>query len=207
MVIRYACLEILAQEVGDNLVLHTVGGTANEWNHLRPGPANMWCSVGSVSSVALGLSMALPHRKTVALDSDGGLLLNLSVLAELGTVQPANLTLIVLDNQVYESTGGQPSATSSGVDLAGMARCAGVEKAVTVRSAEEFQKAVRDALGDSAFHFIVAKLEAGAKKGVLAIELSGVEMKFRFVRHIEQSEGLRIFSPPQQNIPEHLIRD
>ena len=116
MVIRYACLEILAQEVGDNLVLHTVGGTANEWNHLRPGPANMWCSVGSVSSVALGLSMALPHRKTVALESDGGLLLNLSVLAELGTVQPANLTLIVLDNQVYESTGGQPSATSSGVD-------------------------------------------------------------------------------------------
>jgi thiamine pyrophosphate-dependent acetolactate synthase large subunit-like protein len=206
MVTRYECLEAVADMVGDALVIHTGGGTAAEFNALRPSDANMNSPVGAVASMALGLSLALPQRRVIALDTDGGVHLTLSVLPELGNHRPPNLTIIVFDNEVYESTGGQPSATSGRLDLAGMALAAGMEKALTVRTREEFELALREALEDSTCHFMVAKVEVGAK-GCPPLKMSGVEMKFRFVRHIEQTEGVQILSPSEQRIPSHLIRD
>lgn len=206
MVTRYECLEAVAGVAADALVLHTGGGTAAEFNHLRPGPANLDCAVGSVTPMALGLSLALPRRRVVALETDGGILLNLSVLPDLGNLRPPRLTVVVFDNEVYESTGGQPSATSGRADLAALAGAAGVEKTATARSREEFERTVKEALEDSSCHFIVAKVEVGAKR-VPPLEISGVEMKFRFVRHIEETEGVRVLSPPEQRIPEHLVRD
>lgn len=205
MVMRYDCLEVLAREAKEALVLHTGGGTANEWNSLRPGPANLDCPVGGVTGAALGVALALPQSTVVALDTDGGVLMNLSILPDLGNHQPPNLIVIVFDNEVYESTGGQPSASAGKTDFAAMARGAGLKNATTVRTLKEFEKALRKALKGPACHFIVIKTEVGAKK-VPHLEVSGVEMKFNFVRHIEKTTGVKVLTPPEQRIPSHLMK-
>ena len=40
---RFDCLKIAAEELGDALVITTVGGAAAEWNALRPGDGNLRC--------------------------------------------------------------------------------------------------------------------------------------------------------------------
>ena len=58
---RYDCLKILAEEMGDALVITTVGGAAAEWNTIRPSDGNLRCrTLGLVSSIAMGLALALP---------------------------------------------------------------------------------------------------------------------------------------------------
>ena len=70
---------------------------------------------------ALGLAMALPHRKVIALDGDGSILLDLAAVPTVGDVQPKNLTVVVFDNEAYESNGALPTVTSTGTDLTGIA--------------------------------------------------------------------------------------
>ena len=90
--------------------------------------------------VALGLALALPHRRVIALDGDGNLLLNLVSLADVSHRKPANLKIFVLDNEAYESPGGMPTATAHGVDLVQIAKGCGIEKSFAAANLDEFQQ-------------------------------------------------------------------
>ena len=94
-----------------------------------------WGSMGVASSIGLGLALAQPDERVIVLDGDGSLLMNLGSLATIGVVGPPNLAVIVMDNEEYATTGGQPTATRAGADLAAAARAMGIEDAVTVRTA------------------------------------------------------------------------
>jgi len=75
-----------------------------------------WGSMGLASSIGLGLAMAQPERRVIVLDGDGSLLMNLGSLATIGWLQPKNLVLIVWDNALYGTTGGQDTATAHGAE-------------------------------------------------------------------------------------------
>ena len=127
---RLDCLKIAAEEIGDALVISTVGGAAAEWNSIRPGDGNLRCrTLGLVSSIAMGLALALPNRSVVGLDGDGALLMNACGLPTLAWQNPPNLTLLVFDNGIYEASGLRRTATSAGADLMAMAKAAGVKNA------------------------------------------------------------------------------
>ena len=64
-------------------------------------------SMGCVSSIGLGMSIAKKDKKFIAIDGDGALLMRLGNLATNGYYSPANLLHILLDNHSYDSTGGQ----------------------------------------------------------------------------------------------------
>ena len=69
----------------------------------RRSPANFytWGSMGLASSIGLGLALARPDLRVFVLDGDGSLLMNLGSLATIGWLQPANLVLVVMDNEEY----------------------------------------------------------------------------------------------------------
>lgn len=90
----------------------------------REGNFYMLGSMGLLSSLGLGLALNNPDRRIVVIEGDGSFLMSLSVLPQVGYLAPRNFYHIVLDNGVYESTGGQPSASSS-MNLLGVASCAG----------------------------------------------------------------------------------
>ena len=85
--------------------------------------------MGQCSSIGLGIALARPDVKVVCLDGDGSLLMNLGLLCTVANVAPKNLTVVVWDNEVHQTTGGQPTATAR-TSLAGIARGAGIEKII-----------------------------------------------------------------------------
>jgi hypothetical protein len=104
---RYDCLRAIAPRFGDALVVTNIGAVRHEWQALRPHHGNFHLqNLGLTSSMALGLALALPHRKVVAFDGDGSLLLNLGSLATIANQHPKNLIHIVFDNECYESSHG-----------------------------------------------------------------------------------------------------
>jgi thiamine pyrophosphate-dependent acetolactate synthase large subunit-like protein len=143
--------------------------------------------------MALGLALALPHRKVVAFDGDGSLLLNLGSLATIANQHPRNLIHIVFDNECYESSRGAPTATAGQADLAAIARGAGIANAITVKTLGEFEEGFLRALKSNDLYFILVKVEAGAGDVPVAA-LDSQENKYLFVRYIEKSENLRILT-------------
>jgi sulfopyruvate decarboxylase subunit beta len=128
MVKRFDCLKLLASWLdGHALTVTSRGGNAREWAHLRAQGANFHSlNMGTCMSFAIGLALAFPKRKVIAIDSDGSLLLDTSSLVTLADVNPPNLLALVFDNQAYANMGA--TATARAADLAKMAQGAGVKK-------------------------------------------------------------------------------
>ena len=193
---RYECLEQLAPLITDQLIVTSLSGQRVEWGHLSKHEGNLLLgSMGNALAVGVGLALALPRRKVVVLESDGSLLLSLFNLPTLANLNPSNLALFVFDNQAYSGTKiSQPTATAGKTDLAGMARSAGIERAVTVRDLEGFKKEAAGAVNENVLRFVVAKVEES--RGHRKIERTNVDLlenKYRFVRYLERTEGTTIF--------------
>jgi thiamine pyrophosphate-dependent acetolactate synthase large subunit-like protein len=200
----YDCLESLAKRLTDELVVTNLGGVARELFHIKDRDGNLYRPyMGHPTPLALGLALALPHRRVIAVDGDGSLLLGLSVLPVLGNQNPANLIVIVIDNETYEATGGPASFTAGRTDLAGMARAAGVPNTWLVRDLAAFDAAVNAAFRGGGASFIAAKVEPSRRRVGYA-PLEGVENKFRFVRYVERTEKLQILKRPKKALPQDV---
>ena len=194
--IRIDCLKALQGLVEDDtLVVVTLGVTTDEWHDLGHREATMSLpAMGSITPVSLGLALALPHRRVLALDSDGSLLLSLGVLTTVAAQAPANFGLIVFDNQCYESIGGAPTATASGADIALIANGCGIPDASSVNDLDSFQAAATRALTATGPIVVVAQIEPEIQS--VQPKTSDIfEDKYRFARYIEHSEGVEILAP------------
>jgi thiamine pyrophosphate-dependent acetolactate synthase large subunit-like protein len=146
--------------ITDEPVIASLGHPAYDLFTAGDRPANFytWGSMGLASSIGLGLAMAKPERRVIVLDGDGSLLMNLGSLATIADVAPSNLVVIVWDNELYGTTGGQPTATAQGSDLEGTAKALGIPNAVTVRDAEAFDAAVVRTASEAGPWIIIAKV-------------------------------------------------
>jgi sulfopyruvate decarboxylase subunit beta len=177
---------------GDELFVCALGGLWDDWWNEAPGEPDhtFYPSVmGSVCSLALGLALALPDRRVVALEADGSLLMGLTALCVLGRERPPNLVVVVFDNAVYEGTGSQPTHTAHGTDLAAMAAAAGCPDPVTVGTPEELAREAGDRLRGRGLGFVVARIEPGAHDWPPERRkpTTGVEDKLAFLRHVRQT--------------------
>ncbi|MER9879319.1 thiamine pyrophosphate-dependent enzyme [Mesorhizobium sp. M0118] len=121
-------------------------------------------------------------------------------MATLGNEQPKNLFIVVWDNECYQSIGGPPTHTALGrVDLAAIARGAGVENAHTVRTVDEFDAHCARGLAMEAPYIVVAKVSGTVQPDIKRKHSDGREDKYIFVRHVEASEGIVIMGPSEHN--------
>jgi sulfopyruvate decarboxylase subunit beta len=127
-----AALEVLAALRKDEIVITTMG-SAREWPKLSRHPLDFHyvpSAMGQAPSLGLGLALAKPAREVWVQNGDGAMLMNLGSLVTIVASRARNITLFVLENDIYEVTGGQRTAAATvkgqaKVDLAGMARAAG----------------------------------------------------------------------------------
>ncbi|HEX7232675.1 MAG TPA: thiamine pyrophosphate-dependent enzyme [Candidatus Binatia bacterium] len=189
---RLECLSALGPLIkDDDLVVTTLGWVAGEWFSVRHKESNLYqVNMGMCTPLCLGLALVLPHRRVVAIESDGSVLLNLGAMTTLANKRPPNLTVIVFDNQCYMATGGLPTATAGVTDLVAMANGAGIENSCSVSALDEFEREARAALQRKGPNYIVAKVEATGKR--MSTDMDGKEGKYRFVRYIERTEGIKI---------------
>jgi sulfopyruvate decarboxylase subunit beta len=200
---RFDCMVVLAGKLKDELVILSLGASVDEWYtaapHMRD--ASLFQQqLGCVTPQAFGLAVGLPHRRIISLDTDGGMMFNLGILATLANERPKNLLVIVWDNECYQSIGGPPTHTASGiVDIAAIARGAGIEHAYCVRDLDDFGRRCDEGLNAQAPFVIVAKVEPAVRQGIKRKHSDGREDKYIFVRHVEATEGVVIMGPSEHN--------
>ena len=189
--LRLDCLRSVYSELENCLVVTIMGAVAAELQSLghRPNFFYLQHAMGLASSTGLGLALCLPEQKVIVFDGDGSLLMNLGSLSTMARYRPGNLVHVVFDNESLLSVGGFPTATSTGTDLEGIARAAGVPRvlpasASAIRSVESFRAAVTDAMHGSELTTIIAKVEATGPAAYVT-DLSLLENRFQFRRHIQ----------------------
>jgi thiamine pyrophosphate-dependent acetolactate synthase large subunit-like protein len=206
MVKRYDLLKTVASMVTDDMLVVTpIGNTSVFWEELAKGTNSLTgVSLGMCTPVALGLALALPHRKVIALDSDGNLILNLCSLGTVGNKRPRNLTIIVFDNGNYLSGGpgkgkpGMPTATAGNTNLEAVAKGCGIANSTTIQSEAEFKQAIEKNLAGEGPSLIVAKIDAVDVRDSKVFRDERTpgqdtrENKYSFARHVERLEKIRI---------------
>jgi thiamine pyrophosphate-dependent acetolactate synthase large subunit-like protein len=190
----------------DSLVMSTyIGAVSFEWAHHtgeHPRTAHLG-QMGDVIGLAVGLAVALPHRRVVCIDGDGSVLMELGQLVVLGQEAPDNLTVFVADNASYESIGWgekgpRPTATALTVDLAAMARAAGVPHAAKVETWDELDREMEGAFTQGGCRFVDVRTATGHAH-VPPRQTDGFEDKYRFVRYVEALEGIQILGLARQD--------
>jgi sulfopyruvate decarboxylase subunit beta len=169
-----------------NIVVTIMGAVAAELQEIghRPNFFYLQHAMGIASSLGLGIALSRPELRVIVFDGDGSLLMNLGGLTTLARYRPRNLTHVVFDNESLLSVGGFPTATSTGSDLAGIAKAAGVPRTATVRTIEEFTHAFGEALASADLTTLVAKVEAVGPKAFVT-DLSLLENRYEFQRHLK----------------------
>jgi thiamine pyrophosphate-dependent acetolactate synthase large subunit-like protein len=99
----------------------------------------LWGAMGGAVMIGLGVALAQPDLPVVVITGDGEMLMGMGSLATVGLQKPGNLTIVVLDNEVYGETGGQASHTAATVDLVGVARACGIADARDVGTMAEIE--------------------------------------------------------------------
>jgi len=145
----------------DDAVIGGIGWTNFElWGAgRRPENFYMLGSMGLALPIALGVAIAQPQRRVIALEGDGSLLMQLGVLGTIAARRQKNLLMIIWDNGAYQITGGQPSTTASVVDLVAIARASGLEKAFWADDEAHFETLVDRARREDGPFLIAAKID------------------------------------------------
>jgi thiamine pyrophosphate-dependent acetolactate synthase large subunit-like protein len=162
------------------LVVAGLGSTA--WDITAAGDHDLsfptWGAMGQAAMMGLGLALAQPKRRVLVITGDGEMLMGLGALATIGVQQPANLSVVVIDNERYGETGMQATHTAGGVDLAGIAKACGFSHSQVTREELDYRKIVHDTAGPN---FLQIKVVAEKIPLVLPPQ-DGVLLQERFRR-------------------------
>ena len=168
---RAAMATLLTNRSDDLLVVPGLGSTA--WDLAAAGDNDrnfyLWGAMGGAVMIGLGLALAQPKLPVVVITGDGEMLMGMGSLATVGLQKPANLTIVVLDNEVYGETGGQASHTAATVDLVGVAKSCGIADAramATMAEIEAFGSSMQDTA--SGPRFASVKIDSANLERVLS---------------------------------------
>ena len=172
---RTVVKKLLSQR--DNLlVVAGLGSTAWDCTAAGDSPLTfpMWGAMGQAAMMGLGLALAQPRRRVLVVTGDGEALMGLGALATIGVQKPANLTVVVIDNERFGETGMQETHTAHGIDLAGVARACGFK----VFDFDDLPKAIHESPGPN---FAAIKVKA-EKVPLVLPPREGALLKARFRR-------------------------
>ncbi len=180
---RKAYYRVLAECVSaETLVVTSLGNASYVWSNVCDRPENFYLedAMGLALPLALGLAVSQPQRRVVAVEGDGGLMMHLGTLITVGSVAPKNLTVLLVNNNIHAASGGQP-LTSTELDLAALARSAGIGKAQNVASLEAFRALLPPALAEESPSFLVLATEPDIPPVKPAFPMNPPMMKQRFM--------------------------
>ena len=162
-------------------VIGGIGNTNFDLWAAGPRPENFYMlgSMGLAVPIALGVALAQPQRRVLALEGDGSLLMQLGALGTVASAAPQNLAIVVFDNAMYQITGSQRSLTAATVDLVAVAKGAGLAQSEWARDEAHFEALAERALERPGPWLIGARIDGGKPAGVT--ERDPVRIRNRFV--------------------------
>jgi thiamine pyrophosphate-dependent acetolactate synthase large subunit-like protein len=136
-------------------------------------------SMGLAFPIALGVALAQPDRRVIALEGDGSLLMQLGALSTIASLRPKNLTMIVMDNGIYQITGSQPTPAAAVADIVAIAVGSGLAKSAWAADEEDFERLVESSLAASEPNLIAVRIDD--KPGVGTTRRDPVQIRERFM--------------------------
>ena len=105
-------------------------------------PATIYnMEMGYATPLCVGVALAMPDQKVLALEGEGSAILGMPVLATIGRYQPDNLVVVIFDNQVYGTGGGEvETATAHGTDLVAISKACGITLAFPVTTPDQAEQ-------------------------------------------------------------------
>ena len=179
-----ALREVVARTpVGSTAVLATTGFCGRELYAIedRPNQLYMVGSMGCVTPLALGLALARPDLRVVALDGDGAALMRLGAFATVGAYGPSNLFHLLLDNGVHDSTGGQ-ATVSAGVSFAEIAAACGYASSLETDEVSRIGQWLGEPLADGP-RFARLFTRPGSPEGLPRPSVTPIDVRTRLMQH------------------------
>lgn len=185
---RIDAMRAVYDELDSCVVVTIMGAVAAELQSIGHQPNFFYLqhAMGLASSMGLGIALSRPDLKVVVFDGDGSLLMNLGGLTTLARYRPKNLVHVVFDNESLLSVGGFPTATSTGSDLAAIAKGAGVPRAMTVTTIDDFTREFSASIAANDLTTLVAKVEAVGPSAYVT-DLSLLENRYQFARFLKNN--------------------
>jgi len=179
---RREAVPALIGDASDFLIISGLAGAAKDVGAYTKESPNTFLfggAMGGASSTALALALSQPEKRVLLVTGDGELLMSLGSLATIGVMQPKNLSILIVDNELYGETGDQNTHTSYGVNLAGVAENCGISitRLVTTKDQiPETSKLLRQSNGPC---MVVVKV-AGGLPGAYSRNWHAEETKLAF---------------------------
>ena len=169
----------------DALVVTALGNASYLWAAMHHTPENFYVedAMGLALPLALGLAIAQPARRVVVVEGDGAVMMHMGALVTLGAVAPANLTVLLIQNGVHAASGGQV-LTNPALDLAQLARSAGIGRAENVAAPQAFADALSAAFAADWLRVLVLSTQPDPDVVRPPIALDPVLSKHRFMAAI-----------------------
>jgi len=143
---RQQAVPALIGNPDDFLIVAGLAGTAKDIGNLTKDGANAYCLagvMGAATMMGLGLALARPDKRVLAITGNGELLMNVGALATIAIMNPPNLSIVCVDNGHYGETGMQKSHTSLGVDLERIAAGSGIKATRSIERQGEIADGAR----------------------------------------------------------------
>lgn len=174
----------------DTVVISTTGKTSRELFELRVArgetPYDFYTigGMGCAAGIAFGVAINYPTKKTLVLDGDGAVLMQMGSLATIGHYAPPNFIHLVIDNESHESTGGQPTVSPS-VNFEQVALACGYKIATSVTTKTTLINSLKTCLHKPGPIMIVVKVAKGARSDLGRPTSTPIENKVAFVTHLK----------------------
>jgi thiamine pyrophosphate-dependent acetolactate synthase large subunit-like protein len=165
----------------EEAVIGGIGNTNFDLSAAGHRPQNFYMlgSMGLAFPIALGVALAQPNRRVFALEGDGSLLMQLGCLTTIAALAPKNLSLVVMDNGLYQITGSQPTPAAGVADIIAIAVGSGLANSAWAADEADFERLVDQSLSASAPTVIGVRIDD--KPGVGTTRRDPVQIRERFM--------------------------
>lgn len=187
---REEIIRHIVQVTGEDIIISTTGKASRELFEIREmnGQEHKYDfltvgSMGHSSSVALGVALNKENKKVWCIDGDGACLMHMGAMTVIGSMAPANMVHIVINNGAHETVGGMPTVAEK-IDLASIAKACGYGNAVSVDCFEDLDKVLTSAKEAKELCFIEVKAAMGARENLGRPTTTAIENKERFMEYL-----------------------
>ena len=177
---RAQAMAALLEVLTDQPVIICNGFPSREAHKIADRPTHFYMigSMGNVAAIGLGVALSRPTKQVIIFDGDGNVLMGMGTLASVGALKPKNFIHVVFDNEVYGSTGNQPTI-SNVVPLEKVAKAAGYVHVERVLDRDDLLYEFKDLLKKDGPSMLLVKInEFVEDAGRVLLEPSAITARF-----------------------------
>jgi len=174
----------------EDAVIATTGKTGRELFSLEDSNNQFYVvgSMGCATGIGFGIQHVLPEQRVIVLEGDGSTLMKMGTLATIGYYQPPKLINIILDNEAYDSTGGQYTV-SPAVDFCKVAAACGFRHCWRTDTEGNLKRAIKTARELSGPSLIHVKIACGSAANLPRPKVKPFQVKERFMQFLSRERS------------------